>query len=111
MISYILSMRHFYLVAHDLLLLFLNDIVLVELQPLLISYVKNDRVLKMEGTDIEGPVSIVHYSIVSLKLFYLLVDFVVVEKLYGLYKIAIIVSILFISFDHWYVTLLGLNNI
>ena len=108
MVPNILGMRHFNLVVRYLFLLILDDIVLLELQPLFESYVKYDIVLEMKCANVVGPVCIVHDSIVDLELSEEAAISSIVVKLDGFYEIGFVIRIGLISLHNWHIALLRL---
>jgi len=108
MVPNILGMRHFNLVARYLLLLILDDIVLLKLQPLFESYVKYDIVLEMKCANVVSPVCIVHDSVVNLELGKETAITSIVVKLDGFYEVGCVIRIVLISFDHGHIALLRL---
>lgn len=99
------------MVTRDFLLLVFNDVILLQLQPFVISYVENNEIFEMERTYVKCFVSVVHDSLVNLDLVKQLAVVLVVIELDGLDEIVRIMVVVFICLYEWNIALLRLNDV
>lgn len=89
----------------------LNDIVLHELVPFILSLVENDRVTEMEYRGVIGLEIVVHETCVSDELSPQPTVAPVIVELETLNKLVLVVGVPLESFNDWHTTLISLNDV
>ena len=89
----------------------LNDIVLHELVPFILSLVENDRVAEMEYRGVIGLEIVVHETCVSDELSPQPTVAPVIVELETLNKLVLVVGVPLESFNDWHATLISLNDV
>lgn len=103
--------RNLNLVAWDLFLFVLDDIILLKLKPFIVSYKENNKILEMKRTYVICSVRLIHNSVVNFNLIQELTVVANIIKLDCFYKATCVVIVMFKCFDHWNITLFGANDV
>lgn len=111
MVSDVFCMRHFNLISWYLFLFIFDDIILLKLEPLFESYVKNDIVLEVKRADVKCSICLIHNSVINFELGQKTSITSIVIEFNCLHEIGCVIGVVFIGFDHRHVSLLSLNNV
>lgn len=105
------SIGNLNLIASNFLLPVTNDVVLLQLQPFIISYIENDKVLKMQSAYVIIHVCFIHQSFVNLNLVQQFALFSEVVELYRLHKVVWVMVVVLVGLHKWHVALWSLNDV
>ena len=111
MISDLFSDWLFDIVAWDLFELVCDDIILLQLVPVLFSLVENNTVSEMEEGSIKSSELWAHDSLVDNDLVLEFAVSLIVVELECLDKLLVVVSIELISLNNWHASLVGLYDL